>query len=208
MEYDSKKGVIYMGKVLNGLDKFTIDFIKVLEKFTDYVIVSGYVSILLGRTRASEDVDMLVPEMGFEDFNKMFVELDSNGFECLNTSVSREAFGMLDHHAIAFSKIGMPVPHMEFKKITNGIQKEALNGRLKVVLGREKTFIYISPLELQIAYKLSLISQGNFEEISSDKDFEDAKHIYEVFKDVIDIQKVIYYVNMFNVGDMWKWLQK
>lgn len=208
MEYDAEKKEIYTRKVLNELDKFTIDFVKVLEKFTDYVIVSGYVSILLGRTRASEDVDMLVPETDFETFNKIFVELSDNGFECLNTSVSREAFSMLDNQTIAFSKIGMPVPHMEFKKITNEIQKEAIDGKLKVIIGNDGTFLYISPLELQIAYKLSLISQGNFEEISSDKDFEDAKHIYEVFRDVIDIRKVIYYVNMFKAEEMWKWLQK
>ena len=207
MEYDSKKGVIYTGKVLNELDKFTIDFIKVMEKFTDYVIVSGYVSILLGRTRASEDVDLLIPEMSFDKFNAMFIELSNNSFECLNTSVSREAFGMLEHHAIAFSKIGMPVPHMEFKKITNNIQKEALNGRLKVIL-KDKGFLYISPLELQIAFKLSLIAQGDFEEISSDKDFEDAKHLYVYFENELDREKLIYYVGLFKVEEMWKWLQK
>ena len=102
----------------------------------------------------------------------------------------------------------MPVPHMEFKKIINDIQKEALNGKLMVVLDKDTTNLYISPLELQIAYKLSLISKGDFEEISSDKDFEDAKHLYTYFRDGLNMKKLIYYVNLFKVQEMWKWLQK
>jgi len=68
--------------------------------------------------------------------------------------------------------------------------------------------LYISPLELQIAYKLSIISKGDFEEISSDKDFEDAKHIYEYFKDKLNKERLLYYINMLKVGRIWEWLQK
>jgi len=37
--------------------------------------VSGYVSILLGRTRATEDVDLLVPKMHFNGFKLLFEDL-------------------------------------------------------------------------------------------------------------------------------------
>src|SRR3989344_8776813 len=204
MEYDSKNGKISTNKILNELDKFTLDFVKILEEFTPYVIVSGYVSILLGRTRASEDVDLLIPEMSIENFNKMFLELDSKGFECANTSIPKEAFEMLNHHAIRFYRSGIPVPNMEFKKITTDIQREAFSGRLKVELSKPNCILYISPLELQIAYKLSIIAQGKFEEISSDKDFEDAKHLYAYFGDKLDMEKLIYYVNLFKVMELWE----
>ena len=69
MEYDVVHSIIYTNKVLNELDKFTIEFISILEKYTPYVIVSGYVSILLGRSRASEDVDLLIPLMSFDKFS-------------------------------------------------------------------------------------------------------------------------------------------
>jgi len=54
MEYYNEKGEIKINKELNNLDKFVLDFISLLE---EYVIVSGYVSILLRRSRATEDVD-------------------------------------------------------------------------------------------------------------------------------------------------------
>jgi hypothetical protein len=206
MEYDKEKGEIYSSKVINELDKFAIDFIEIIEKYTDYVIVSGYVSIILGRTRASEDVDLLIPKMSFEKFKEMFEDLERNNFECVNTPDAMEAFGMWHEHAIRFYRKEIPLPAMEFKMITEKIQEDAFKNKIKVILkGRQ---LFISPLELQIAYKLSIIHRGNFEEISSDKDFEDAKHLYEYFRDKLNKEKLSYYVTLFKVEEMWKWLQK
>ena len=50
MEFVDSK-TIRMDKVVNELDRFVFDFIKILEKQADYVIVSGYVAILYGRSR-------------------------------------------------------------------------------------------------------------------------------------------------------------
>jgi len=47
---------IKLDKPINELDKFVLHFIKILEKHVDYVIISGYVAIPLGRSRATEDV--------------------------------------------------------------------------------------------------------------------------------------------------------
>ena len=50
---------IYLkNKVVSKLDLFVIDFINILKKYMDYVIVSGYVSILFGRSRGTEDIDL------------------------------------------------------------------------------------------------------------------------------------------------------
>lgn len=206
MEYDAKKGEIRSDKILNELDRFTISFIKIIERYTEYVIVSGYVAIILGRTRGSEDVDLLIPKMGFFLFKKIFYELNDNGFECTNTSNAEEAYDMLNEHAIRFHKGGMPLPTMEFKVITNKIQEEALKNRIKIIL-KEK-ILYISPLELQIAYKLSLMRNMDFEDISSDKDFEDAKHIYHYFYNNLNKEKLLYFINLFKVKKEWEWLQK
>ncbi|MEF8849138.1 MAG: hypothetical protein V5A68_08425 [Candidatus Thermoplasmatota archaeon] len=54
------ENTIVINRELSDLDKFTIDFINVLKKHTKYVIVSGYVSILLGMARASEYVDFQI----------------------------------------------------------------------------------------------------------------------------------------------------
>lgn len=205
MEYNKEKREIRSDKILNDLDKLTIDFISIIEKYTGYVIVSGYVSILLGRSRASEDVDLLIHEMDFSNFKEMFEELTGNGYECINTSDIKDAYEMLDEHAIKFFK-ETPVPNIEFKKITNNIQKTAYEGRIKVII--KDKILFISPLELQIAYKLSLMSKGDFEEISSDKDFEDAKHLYETFKEKLNKEQLLGYIRLFGVEDKWELLKK
>ena len=205
MEIDIEKGEIRSNKVLNDLDKFMIKFANILEKHTSNVIVSGYVSILLGRSRASEDIDLLIPKMEFSKFLVLFNDLISKGYECANTSNPKEAFDMFHEHTIRFYK-KIPIPNIEFKLITNSIQKTAFENRIKVTLGNK--VLFISPLELQIAYKLSLISPGDFEEISSDKDFEDAKHLYELFKDKLNKDKLLYYVKLLKMEDKFRWLQK
>ncbi len=200
MKYSSSRREIDMtGKVINELDKFVLDFVTILEKHAKYVLVSGYVSILFGRTRGTEDVDLLVESLDFAKFVLIFDDLINEGFECLNTSDKKEAFEMLGSYAIRFSKGEIPIPNMEFKMIKDDIQRRALKDRLRVIIGEDSLFL--SPLELQISYKLSLMAKGSIEELSSDKDFEDAKHIYEMFKEEIDLEKLKYFVNLFNVND-------
>ena len=67
MKFTDKK-TIQIDRELSDLDKFTLDFVKILKKHTKYVIVSGYVAILLGRARASEDVDIIIPRIDFSTF--------------------------------------------------------------------------------------------------------------------------------------------
>lgn len=50
-----------------------------------------------------------------------------------------------------------------------------MENKKKVLLN--KKLLYISPLELQISFKLFL---------GSEKDIEDAKHLYELFEDKLD----------------------
>ena len=62
-------------------------------------------------------------------------------------------------------------------------------------------------LALYIAYKLSLMAKGSFEEISSDKDFEDAKHLYELFKDKLNKEKLSHFIKLLKVEDKWEHLK-
>jgi hypothetical protein len=57
----SKDTITFSEKHLTLLDMFVLGFIRVLELCTPYVIVSRYVAILFGRSRGTEDVDILVP---------------------------------------------------------------------------------------------------------------------------------------------------
>lgn len=55
-----------------------------------------------------------------------------------------------------------------------------MDNRIRVVVNAKHS-MYISPIELQIAFKLWL---------GSDKDYEDARYIYNVFKAHIDAEKL------------------
>jgi len=194
MEINLDKREIKLDRKLNELDNFVIDFCSLLD---DYVVVSGYVSILFGRTRATEDVDLLVPEMSKQEFQSLWKKLHENGFECINSSNHSEAFKMLKEHAIRFFTKGRPVPNIEFKIIKTDLDEYSYKNKIKVILKKGK--IFISPLELQIAYKLFLAADGTEQELKSDKDIEDARHLYSLFKEKINKEEFLIFVDKLNV---------
>jgi len=193
MEYDADKKEIKLDKILNNLDRFVLDFVKLID---EYVIVSGYVSILLGRSRATEDVDLLIPSMDFLEFSDIWRKAHENSFECLNTSNMKEAFDMLSSHAVRFAKAGDPVPNIEFKIIKNELDRFSFENRIRVIVNSQ--VFYISPIELQIAYKLFL---------GSEKDIEDAKHIYNLLNGKINKQELLYSLKKLNVEEEFGFLK-
>ena len=66
---------IKINRDLTELDLFVMEFIEVLKKHSDYLIVSGFVSISTGRTRGTEDIDVLVPVVNENKFNELFNDL-------------------------------------------------------------------------------------------------------------------------------------
>lgn len=178
-----KEGKIILNKQLNNLDLFVLEFIQEWEKLSDYVLVSGYVSILLGRIRISEDIDILVPKMSFEKFEQILKELKSK-FWCLNEDNNQELYSLLTAgHSIRFAKKGKVVPNMEVKFIRNPVDNETFKNRIEVIMGKQT--LYVSPIECQIVYKEQVLK--------SPKDKEDALHLREVLKDYLSKKKIKYY---------------
>src|SRR3989344_3958895 len=165
-----KDNILKLDKELNELDKFVIKFKKIIEKYTDYVIISGYVSILLGRARATEDIDIFIKELNRKTLNELYKELKKTNFWCLNTEDEEEIYNYL--------KDGLGV-----KFALKPLQKESFNDRILIVMGKEE--LKISSLERQIAFKKYYLK--------SDKDIEDAKHIERLFNEKIDYNKVKLY---------------
>jgi len=44
---------------INILNQFTTRFCKIIEKYCEYIIVSGFVVIASGRVRGTEGIDMI-----------------------------------------------------------------------------------------------------------------------------------------------------
>ena len=178
MEIDVSDGRIVLNKELNDLDKLVVDFVSVLDKSNvNYVLVSGYVAILFGRSRSSEDIDLIVERMPEGRFLALFEEV-AKSFDCIITTDAKNAYDnyLTKRASIRFARKGEFVPNMEFMfPKAQDLDNWVLNNRLEVILNGIS--LKISPIELQIPYKLFL---------SSSKDIEDARHLYLIFKDKLD----------------------
>jgi len=170
---------ISMKKEINILDRLAIDFVSILDKSkVEYVFVSGYVCILFGRSRASEDIDLIIERLSFTQFRKLWGNI-YNDFICINSSDIKEAYNeyLSKNIALRFARKGGFVPNIKLKFPKIDLDHFTLKEKIKVVLN--DNVIFISPLELQIAFKLYL---------GSEKDIEDAKHLYKIFKDKINLE--------------------
>ena len=176
---------IEFDKELNSLDNFTINFTRILDKLKiRYVLISGYVAILFGRSRSSENIDIIVEALDFTRFSELWREVHKN-MECIITDSVKDAYNdyLTTGHSIRFAKKGTFMPNIEMKFPKSELDKWTVKERQEVVLNKYQMFI--SPMELQVSYKLFL---------GSEKDIEDAKHLYKIFKEYID-KKILYAFN-------------
>jgi len=172
---------IQLDKIMNELDRFVIRFIRILEKHAAYVIVSGYVSLLFGRARSTEDIDIFIKILPKEKFSMLYGALEREGYWCLNCEDVDDIYGYLkDRLAVRFALKDEIIPNFEVKFAMTDLDKQSLLASLTVItpLGNLK----ISSLERQIAFKRYYLK--------SDKDIEDAKHIENIFKGHINTEMV------------------
>ena len=164
---------IKITRELSELDNFVLDVVGLIEKYSRYVIVSGYVTILFGRSRGTEDVDFVIEKIPKEEFMKFCRDAQTSGFEFINPEDCSGLYEMLkEKMSIRMARKGEIIPNAEIKFPKDFFHQEALKKRISVLLNDKR--IYISPIELQIAYKLYL---------GSDKDVEDAYYLHELFKE-------------------------
>ena len=190
MEIEFRNEDISFEKEISVLDDFTLDFVDVLTKHAvKHVIVSGYVAILFGRSRMSEDVDILIEHISYDDFLKLWSELEQT-YECLITSNPDDAYHsyLENHNAIRFARKGNFIPNMEMKFVKNDLDRYSINNRKHVKINDRSLFI--SPLELQIPYKLFL---------GSKKDIEDARFLFKLFRDKLDSDMLNTFIDEMNI---------
>jgi hypothetical protein len=72
MDFDYSHKELSLKKKLNSLDRFTLKFTDILNNADiDYVLISGYVSILFGRSRSSEDIDIFIEKLDYDRFCRL-----------------------------------------------------------------------------------------------------------------------------------------
>ena len=165
----------------NLLDKFVLDFCRIAEKHTKYIIVSGFVAISSGRARGTEDIDMIIPKMGFNAFADLHKDLIKNNFVCMQSDNGKDIFKYLKgNSAVRYTYKNKPLPEMEIKFAKDELDGLQLQTRMKLPLtGLD---IWFSSISMNIAFKE--------EYLKSDKDLEDARHLRTVYDNLVDENEI------------------
>jgi hypothetical protein len=174
MEIKFEGDKIIFGKVLSDLDNFVLNFLEFID--FNYVVVSGYLPILFGRSRSTEDIDIVIERISYEHFFNFYQKLTEKDFWFLNNENPKELFGMLkEGDSIRVAKTNRVIPNIELKLTKTKYDSYSLQNSLTVLVNSKQ--LKISPLEIQIPYKLYL---------GSEKDIEDALYLYNLFSKYIN----------------------
>ncbi len=179
--YTVQSGTIVLNRELTALDIFVRDFLDVLKKHSDYLVVSGYVSIATGRSRGTEDVDILMPQMSGQHFAGLFKALDDAGYWCYQGDSAPE---LLPYHKdmlpLRFARKDQMFPNLELIPINIALQFFEFNHPQKI---RIDGFEFNAPpIEFEILYKELILG--------TEKDLEDARHLRAFFADCISDEKL------------------
>jgi len=156
----------------NILDNFCTRFCSIVNKHCKYIVVSGFVAISSGRSRATEDIDMIIEKLDKGKFKVLHNDLEKDGFICVQSDQAKEAFSYLKEGiAVRYTLKDKPLPEMEVKFAKDELDNYQLQTRVKLPLtGLD---IWFSSINMNIAFKEELLK--------SDKDLKDAEHLRKIY---------------------------
>lgn len=188
-----------VSRTLSDLDRSVIEFTEVLSSSAiDYVIVSGYVVILTGRSRATEDVDVILEPLSEDETEDLVDTLKEHDYWGMAMPLD-ETYAMLsDGDRIRIAREDAMYPNFEVWFASNDVEREALARSLTAEFDGSR--IEVSPIELQIAYKLRLAQAAGS---TAGKDFEDALHLYLTFEGRFNTGRLERYVEELDVHEYY-----
>ncbi|MBI5036420.1 hypothetical protein HZC09_03680 [Candidatus Micrarchaeota archaeon] len=166
----------------NILDAVCTSFCSVLEKHVKYIVVSGFVAISSGRTRGTEDIDVIIERLPSEQFEKLHEALAGAGFECIQGHDPKMLYAdyLKDNLGVRYVLKDHLLPEMEVKLAKDILDEYQFERRVKLPLtGLD---IWFSSVNANIAFKEELLK--------SDKDLEDARHLRAVYAEQVDENEV------------------
>lgn len=186
-----RDGEIRIEKPSNDLDRLILDVAGVLDDAdVQYVAVSGYVAVLFGRARATEDVDVIVERFDESTGSELAETLDARGFWGPAMPLSELRSTLADGLPVRIARDGNRVPSVELKFPTDEYDRSSLENSVDVVL--PDGTVRIGSLEMQIAYKLAMGAQ---------RDHEDAVYLYELLEPTLNTGRLESNVRRLGVED-------
>jgi hypothetical protein len=166
----------------NILTDFCIRFCRIVEKYSEYIVVSGFVAIASGRMRGTEDIDMIIRLISKKNFLRLNDELSKNGFLAMQSDDSYELYSnyLTKGLSVRYTEKDSFVPEMELKFAKDALDEYQLKTKAKLPLtGLD---IWFSSINMNLAFKEELLK--------SDKDLEDARHLRIVYKELVDEKEI------------------
>jgi len=160
------------------LDNFTEDFCKIVDDCCKYIVCSGFVAISHGRSRGTEDIDIIIEKLSLHNFKELHNRLIKGGFICIQTDDAEKIYDdyLSLGDSVRYIRKDEMLPEMELKFAKDEIDNFQLNSRVKIPFtGLD---VYFPRIEEAIAFKE--------EYLKSDKDMEDARHLRIIYEDKID----------------------
>jgi hypothetical protein len=173
----------------NGLDELAIGFSAILDDLDiEHVFVAGYVAILTGRARSTEDVDVIIERIDETTTDELVSTLEERDYWGPAMPLS-STFEMLDSgDNVWVAPDDQVTPHLECKFGNDAFDRASLENAITARIGDEE--LPIGPLEIQIPYKLYLGAQ---------KDVEDAVHLYTLFQESLRVSRLEKWVTRLDV---------
>lgn len=192
-----RDGELAVERPPNELDELAIDFSRILADLgVEHAFVAGYVAILTGRARATENIDVLVESLSESAVEALAERLADEGYWGPAMPLE-EMYGNLDAGTnIWVAPDGQTTPHLEVKFPTDDFDDASLANAIPAHVG--DATVPVGPLELQIAYKLYLGAQ---------KDFEDAAHLYALFRESLRPMRLEHWAKKLDVTAEYERLQ-
>lgn len=195
MEF-TEDGII-LEKPLNDLDRLILDVVEALEAFDiQYAVVSGYVAVLFGRARATEDIDLIVRPFDEDVADELAATLEDAGYWGTAMPLDDLHETVADGLPVRIAPEGHRLPNVEMKFARNEYDDASLENSHTVRLPDGS--LQIGSLELQIAYKLDMGAQ---------KDFEDAVYLFELLEGTLNRSALEGYVDKLEVNDQYEKLR-
>lgn len=196
MEF-TDEGVV-IDKPPSDLDRLMLEVGDVLDDVgIGYSVVSGYVAVLFGRSRATEDIDVITERFDEGTADELAKRLQEAGYWAPAMPLDDLHETLADDLPVRIAEEGHRVPNVELKFASDESDRISLDNAISVRLGGET--LRVGSLEFQIAYKLDMGAQ---------KDYEDALYVHEVAGPSLNRTALEKYVTKLEVEDEYEQLRR
>ena len=190
--------VLVVNREPNDLDELALEFSEILRELgIEHVFVAGYIAILAGRARATQDIDVIVESTDERTVQEMVSRLEDSGFWGPAMALSEAHQMLFGGDRLWVARQDEMVPHLDVTYPNDEFDEASLREAMAGEIGGKR--FPIGPLELQIAYKLYL---------DTEKDFEDAVHLYTTFEESLSSAELEQWVRKLDVIEGYERLQR